>query len=181
MSVDARGRTPQFRNDLDFEHLSLAQFLDDAIGIDSIEGGGALKLDVTAEGSSANAAMHSLAGSGSIRGSDGRIRGVDLGLVARTIQNALSFGATTHSANTGYHDMGGTFTIAHGVLTNADFHISGPIVQMTGAGTIDIGNRGIDFRLVPKAGMGALSVGIPFRIAGTWDHVHYMPRVWPVS
>lgn len=175
LDVDARGPSPVFRNTLDIQHVSLSAFLNDAIGIDSIEGLGALTLNVTAKGDSANAAMHSLSGSGRIAGADGHIRGVDLGLVSRTIQTVLSGGATSRAANTGFHDMGGTFTLADGVLSNGDFHISGPIVQMTGAGQIDIGNRGINFRLVPKAGAGGLSIGIPFRVTGSWDHVHYMP------
>ena len=46
---------------------------------------------------------------------------------------------------------------------------------MTGAGDVDIGNRALDFRLVPKAQARGVSIGIPFRVNGSWDHVHYKP------
>jgi AsmA protein len=46
---------------------------------------------------------------------------------------------------------------------------------MTGAGAVDLGNRAIDFRLMPKAVVGGSSIGIPFRVKGSWDRVHYAP------
>ena len=48
-------------------------------------------------------------------------------------------------------------------------------LSMTGTGNIDIGNRNIDFRLVPKAAVRGASFGIPFRVKGSWDRVHYAP------
>jgi AsmA protein len=46
---------------------------------------------------------------------------------------------------------------------------------MTGAGAVDLGNRTIDFRLVPRASARGVNIGIPFRVKGSWDHVHYAP------
>jgi AsmA protein len=71
--------------------------------------------------------------------------------------------------------MSGTFAIADGVLSNRDFRLAGPVLSMSGAGNIDIGNRELDFRLVPKASARGLSIGIPFRVKGSWEHVHYAP------
>ncbi|MDE2111625.1 MAG: AsmA family protein [Alphaproteobacteria bacterium] len=178
LDVDGRGPTPVFHNTLKFDNVALQPFLADTLGIDSIEGIGSLSLAIAAQGTSAYAVMHALSGNGSIMAGQGRIRGVDLGAVARTIQTVLGGGATGATASTDFHDMGGTFVIASGVLANKDFHLSGPVLSMTGAGTIDIGNRTIDFRVVPKAGVSGargLSIGIPFRITGSWDHVHYAP------
>ncbi|MGC9954305.1 MAG: AsmA family protein [Rhizomicrobium sp.] len=175
LDVDGRGGVPAFRNTLRFERVSLAPLLNDAMGVNRIEGTGSLILNVAAQGTSANAVMHTLSGNGSLVGDHGRIRGVDLGAVARTIQMALGGGATGTSANSYYLAMGGSFGIVGGVLSNKDFRISGPVLSMTGAGAIDIGNRNIDFRLMPKAALGGSSIGIPFRVKGSWDHVHYAP------
>ena len=49
-----------------------------------------MTLDVTAHGRSPNAIMHALAGKGAVTFLNGRVRGVDLAGVARTIQGALS-------------------------------------------------------------------------------------------
>jgi AsmA protein len=173
--VDARGRIPSFHTVLNFRGVALRPFLTDTMGLDSIEGGGALSLDVVASGDSADAIMHTLAGKGSISGANGRVRGVDLGQVTRTVQTFLGSGATGDNASTDFHAMGGSFTIARGVLTNSDFKLNGPVVQMTGNGQLDIGNRTIDLRLKPVAGMAGYSLSVPFRIGGTWDHVRYTP------
>jgi AsmA protein len=174
LDVDGHGAVPTFRNTLKFERVALRPFLVDTLGVGRIEGIGWLTLDIAAHGTNAYAVMHSLSGKGSLAGDHGRIRGVDLGAVARTIQTVLG-GATGTSASTDYLIMGGSFVIAGGVLTNKEFRLAGPVLSMTGAGNIDIGNRGIDLRLVPKVGAKGLSIGIPFRVTGSWDHVHYTP------
>ncbi|MGA7675465.1 MAG: AsmA family protein [Rhizomicrobium sp.] len=175
LDVDDRGAVPQFRNMLKFEHIALQPFLNDTLGVDRIEGGGSVTLDLAARGTSADAVMHTLSGKGSIAGSHGRIRGVDLDAVARTIRTLLGGGATGTSASTDFLDLSGSFVIADGVLSNKDFRIAGPVLSMTGAGAVDIGGRSIDFRLVPKAAARGVSIGIPFRVKGSWDHVHYAP------
>jgi AsmA protein len=178
LTVDGRSAVLLFRNTLQFDRVTLRPFLTDTLGLDRIEGTGSLSLDVAAQGANADAVMHTLSGKGSITVGQGRIQGVDLGTVARTIQKFLGSGATGEVANTDFHDMGGSFVMAHGVLTNRDFHLAGPVLQAVGAGDIDIGNRSLDFRVEPKAGVGGArgpSIGIPFRIKGSWDHVHYVP------
>jgi AsmA protein len=174
LDVDARSAVPAYRNTLKIERVALRPFLNDTLGVGRIEGMSSLTLDLSAQGTDANIVMHTLSGSGSISATQGRIRGVDLGAVARTIQAVLD-GAAGASANTDYLTMGGSFVIAGGVLTNKEFRLAGPVLSMTGAGNIDIGNRGIDFRLVPRVGTKGLSIGIPFRVKGSWDHVHYAP------
>lgn len=175
LTVDSRGKVPLFHNTMSFKDIALRPFLADTMGLASIEGTGALTLEVNSSGNSADAIMHGLAGKGSIAGANGRFRGVDLGRVARSIQTVLGGGATGDLATTDFHAMGGSFVIAQGVLSDSDFRLAGPAVQMTGGGRIDIGNRSIDFRLEPRAGVAGLSIGIPFRIRGSWDHVHYAP------
>ncbi len=174
IAPDGHGGT-SIGNKLQFDRIALRPFLDNTLGIDRIEGTGSLTLAVQARGSNAFAVMHSLSGSGAISATHGRIRGVDLGAVARTVQMVLGGEATGQVATTDFHDMGGHFVIASGVLSNKDFRLAGPLVSMTGTGDIDIGNRSIDFRLVPKAAVRGVAIGIPFRVKGSWDHVHYAP------
>ena len=76
-----------------------------------------MTLDVTARGRSPNAIMHALAGKGAVTFLNGRMRGVDLAGVARTIQGALSGQAVSSSASTDFTEMAGSFTIANGVMT----------------------------------------------------------------
>lgn len=180
LDVDARGAVPAFRNALEFDGVALQPFFSDTIGVHQIEGTGTIRLDLASRGASPDAVMRALSGAGSIAFRDGRLRGVDLGAVARTIQRALG-AAADPDAFTRYSEMGGSFTVADGVLANRDFHLTGPVLRMTGIGSVDVGNRAIDFRIAPQATASLadhnLTFGIPFRIKGPWRHVHYIPDV----
>jgi AsmA protein len=176
LEVDARGKEPKFVNTLAFDHVALAPLFGDTIGVSEIEGTGALGLDLASQGASADAVMHGLSGSGKIAFRDGRLRGVDLGQVARSIASFLD-GAAGPDRLTTYSAMDGSFTIANGVLTNKDFRLGGPLLSMTGEGTVDLGGRAIDFKVIPKAtaeiDKKKITIGVPFRIEGPWAHVRY--------
>lgn len=170
VDVDARTATPSFHNTAAFDNVALQPFLADTIGVKQIEGTGTIRLDASSRGATADAIMHGLAGKGSIALRDGRLRGVDLGAVARAIQQVLN-GAEGPGSFTDYSALSGSFTVAGGVLTSNDFRLKGPLLETTGAGAVDIGGRAIDFRIVPVV----LKLGLPFRIKGPWRHVHYAP------
>ena len=176
LDIDARSAVPAFHDVLDFNAVALQPFLSDAIGVNQIEGTGNIRLDVESAGVSADAIMRNIRGSGTIAFRDGQLRGVDLGAVARTIRTFLG-AAINPDAFTGYTTMSGSFVAANGVLTSNDFHLAGPVLDTSGSGTVDVGNRAIDFRIVPKApaviAKQKLSLGVPFRIRGPWKHVHY--------
>lgn len=182
LKADVSGPIPEFENRLSFNNIGMSRFLADTIGVGRIEGAGNIQLDVNARGGSADAVMHSLEGSGTIAIRDGIIRGVDLGVVVRTVQTLLSGGAVSESATTSFSRFGGSFRIRNGVLENRNLSLSGPVLAMTGRGQLDIGNRTIDFHVVPKASVGggplkSLGVAVPVHITGTWDHLHYAPEL----
>ncbi len=176
LDVDAHAPVPGFHNAATFTDVALQPFLRDTIGVGQIAGTGTIALDVTAQGTSADAIMHRLGGRGSIAFRDGRLDGVDLGAVARTVQ-ALIGAAGAGGAFTDYAAMSGSFRIANGVLASDDFQLAGPLIRTAGSGTVDIGRRAIDFRIVPRATASVarikLSVGVPFRIRGPWGHMRY--------
>jgi AsmA protein len=175
--VNTRGPLPQIDNTMDFKGVQINPLLHDALRIDSIEGVGALKLEIHMAGASQNAIMHSLSGKGSITGVNGRFKGVDLGAVAKSVKTMLGGDATGTVASTSFNDMGASFVLANGVLATNDFHLKGNVVQMTGKGTIDIGGRGIDFRIHPEADYNGYGIGVPFHITGSWDRLHYAADV----
>lgn len=176
LEIDARNPIPVFHNVLDFQAVDVNPFLSDAIGVKQIEGTGNIRLDLASAGESASAIMHGIKGNGAIAFQNGRLRGVDLGAVARTIQSFLG-AAINPGSFTSFSTMSGSFVAANGVLTSNDFHLTGPVLDTTGNGTVDVGNRTIDFRIVPKAtaviAKQKLSLGVPFHIRGPWKHVHY--------
>jgi AsmA protein len=180
LDVDASSTLPVFHNTLRFEHIALAPFLTDSIGVRQIEGTGVIALDVSSRGDTATAIMSGLNGKGSIDFRDGRLRGVNFGQVARSIQHLLGSSANADSF-TDYADMGASFTLVGGVLNSNDFHMTGPVLHASGAGTVDIGNRTIDFRIVPATTASVVhekfDIGVPFHITGPWRHLHYKADV----
>lgn len=176
-TVDTRGPVPLFANRVSLHGVALRPFLKDTMQLDTIEGSASVTLDLRFAGDNAAAIMHSLSGQGSLAASNGRFRGVDLGQVAKTVSVLLGGAATNDVASTDFHAMGANFTLWQGILTTNNFQLSGPVVAMTGQGGIDIGNRTIDFRLRPGAAVAGLSFGVPFRIRGSWDKLHYSPDV----
>ncbi|MBV9419522.1 MAG: AsmA family protein [Alphaproteobacteria bacterium] len=177
--ADARGTTPAFKNQLTFTNVAMKPFLTDTIGVDRLDGTGSITLDVTSTGTSPDALMHNLAGKGAVVIGHGRVRGVDMGKVARTVQTILSAGATGQSAATEFDRFSGSFAIQHGILWNGDLKLSSPYLNMTGAGHLDLGAQTINYRIEPKLAAGGrlhlLDVGVPFAITGTWAHVTYKP------
>jgi AsmA protein len=178
LDVDASSLT--YHNKMRLDRVALRPFLSDTIGVHQIEGTGTVVLDVASQGDRARTIMGALEGSGSIDFRDGRLRGVDLGAVARTIQHLLG-SSISDGAFTEYAELEASFTLAHGVLSNQDFHLAGPVLQASGSGQVDIGNRTIDFRIEPKAtaivAHERLAIGVPFRITGPWRHLHYKADV----
>jgi AsmA protein len=168
LEVDARGEEPRFHDTAEFRNVALAPFLADTIGVKQIEGTGTIALDASSHGADADTIMRALSGKGAIDLHDGRITGVKMDAVARTIQAVLN-GAEGPGAFTDYSSMTGTFAMTDGVLASNDFQLTGPLIQMSGAGVVDLGNRAIDFKVVPKVA----KLGVPFHIKGPWTHVHY--------
>ena len=80
--------------------------------------------------------------------------------------------------------MGGAFSLDHGVLDTDDFHLANSVMVANGAGGVDLGNRTMDFRVVPRAvlqqpdeGAGgeqqSYGVAVPVHISGPWDHLRF--------
>ncbi len=170
LDVDARGSEPRFHNAAEIRDVALAPFLTDTIGVKQIEGTGTIALDVSSQGGNADTVMRALSGKGSIDLRNGTLRGVDLGAMARTVQAVLN-GAEGPGSFTDYSSITGSFAATKGVLTSNDFQLTGPLIQMSGAGNVDLGNRAIDLKVVPKIA----KLGVPVHIKGPWGHVHYAP------
>jgi AsmA protein len=169
----------------DLANVEARPLLHDALAVDHIEGLANLSYTVSATGQNPDAIMHSLAGTGRIDLRNGRIRGVNLLRVAQELSKVLGNSAASGGSqqSTQFTTMGGSFVISNGIMTNHDFHLQGPMLRMTGAGTINLGARTLDFVVKPLA-VTALSrsgIGVPFRIHGPWTHLSYTPDLSGVA
>jgi AsmA protein len=80
--------------------------------------------------------------------------------------------------------LSASFRIEKGQATTTDLNLVGPLVKMTGAGTIDLGTKMLALRVEPKLvmtteGQGRaadpVGFGIPVMIDGPWAE----PRIYP--
>ena len=185
LSIDGAAATPAVAASFQLAGLSAQPFLTDAIGFDRIEGTGAFSFDLSASGTSQAALMKSLRGRGATEFRDGAIRGFNLAsLKGLSLQSVLG-GQLGTADSTDFSRLSGTYTIDNGVLTNSDLALIGPLIRASGAGTVDIGQRTIAYRLEPKIvgtlqGQGAsgdaTGLTLPFRIEGPWDNLRTIPE-----
>jgi AsmA protein len=159
--------------------IAAEPLLKDAADIDWLAGTGDVKLAVSGRGASEAAIVGSLNGNSQFVVHDGALIGFNLGGAMR----ALSEGRvpdieTSPSEKTDFSSMTGSFAITNGIAKNEDLLLQSPLLRATGAGTVDLPQRSLDYTVRPKvvaslAGQGGdqnlRGIEIPVHISGSWD------------
>ena len=160
-------------------------FLKDIAGFESIEGTGAISLDLTASGGSQRAMVSALSGSATFEFTDGAIRGVNIAKTLRSLSTGILSGWQENAAEkTDFATLGASFKVAKGQAQTTDLRLAGPLVRMTGAGTVDLPAQTLKFQVDPQLvasleGQGGKAdlqgLGVPVVIAGPWAR----PSIYP--
>jgi AsmA protein len=177
---DNRISVQQQLDDVEIEPL-----LKDLANKDMLAGRGQLVLNVTGQGDSVAALKKSLAGTARLALRDGAIKGIDIGAQLRDIKALLAGGkdqavATDAARQTDFSELTASFRIARGVARNDDLTAKSPLLRLSGAGDIDIGNHRLDYLL--KTSLVATATGqggkerdqvsgitLPVRLRGSLD------------
>lgn len=184
VTLDPKGTVPALRAEIDMSGVRVETFLSEMAGVRRIAGSGAIRLDIASRGQSEIDIVRNLSGKGSLNVTNGSIAGADLGAVARLVQSTLtgSFltGAVGENARTPFGSLSASFTIAGGIVRVGALRLVNPVVEMTGAGTVNLATRQIDFRFEPHAlqgvpGLNLVDIGIPFYVRGSWDNPSFAP------
>ncbi|HEX6828534.1 MAG TPA: AsmA family protein, partial [Burkholderiales bacterium] len=158
--------TPAVATRQNLNGVNIAPLLKDAVNFENLEGKGNIALDVTTQGLTVGAMKKALNGTASLNLADGAYRGIN---IAETIRNAkAALGAVqgkaqpqTQAANTtqktDFTELKASFQIRNGVAHNEDLSMKSPLLRLTGAGDIDIGNDAINY--LAKATVVATSKG----------------------
>ena len=156
-----------------------------AADFDKLDGKLQAKILLHSEGNSQRAIMSNLGGTAFAVFQDGAIRGLNVAQMIRSLTaSPLSGWQEGKEQTTDLTQLGASFRIEKGQATTSDLNLVGPLVKMTGAGTIDLGTRTLAFRVEPKLvmtteGQGRASdpvgLGIPVVIDGPWAE----PRIYP--
>ncbi|MGH6952267.1 MAG: AsmA family protein [Vitreimonas sp.] len=188
--ADGSGSVPRIAVELAAQNVQAEPLLRDAIGFDRIAGRGRLTASLIGTGNSQAALMRNLRGNASFMFNDGQWKGVNLALVARGVQAAMSGQAIGPNSATDFAELGANFTVADGVMATDSLRLLNPFVRLDGRGLVNVGAQSIDMRLEPRAvnsaqGQGGdaaiTGLGIPFRVTGPWSNVSFRPALEDVA
>jgi AsmA protein len=168
ISADANGNRIHVKEDI--KGVAVGPLLRDYARKDLLDGRGDIAFDVNAAGATTLAIKRALAGSARIQMKDGSIKGINLNDPMRNVKSAVSTKTTQHdpSQKTDFSNLSATFAIKNGVARNDDLKALAPLIQIGGAGNLDIGNNGIDY--LAKATLSTGGVTIPVKLSGALDN-----------
>jgi AsmA protein len=144
------------------------------------------KISVRSSGNSQRAILSNLDGSAFVNFQDGAIRGLNVAKMIRALTSGtLSGWQEGKDETTDLTQLGASFRLERGQATTGDLTLVGPLVRMSGAGTVDIVNKSLALRVEPKLvmtiqGQGAatadpVGLGIPVILQGPWS----APNIYP--
>ena len=185
ITADASAAEPSFALNSDLAGVRALPLLTNLAGFDKLDGKMQAKITVRSSGSSPRAIMSNLNGTAFTVFQDGAIRGLNVAKMIRSLTSGTLAGwQEKQDQVTDLSQLSASFRINKGQAATTDLTLIGPLVKMTGIGTIDLGTKQIAFRVEPKLvltteGQGRaadpVGFGIPVMIDGPWAE----PRIYP--
>jgi AsmA protein len=183
--IDASAGSPTFSLNSDLVGVRALPLLRSAADFDKLDGKMQAKMTLHSAGNSQRAILSNLGGTVFAVFQDGQIRGLNVAAMIRSLTSGtLSGWQEGKEQTTDLTQLSASFRVEKGQATTTDLNLVGPLVKMTGAGTIDVAAKAIAFRVEPKVvmtteGQGRASdpvgLGIPVVIDGPWAQ----PRIYP--
>jgi AsmA protein len=185
LTVDVSGATPAYAMRADLANVRALPLLDGLADFDRLDGKMQAKISVRSSGTSQRAIMSNMAGTAFIVFQDGAIKGLNVAQMIRSLTaSTLSGWQASEEKATDLSQLSASFRIDKGQAQTTDLNLVGPLVKMTGVGTIALDTKQIGFRVEPKLvmtteGQGRVTdpvgLGIPVMIEGPWAS----PRIYP--
>jgi AsmA protein len=183
--VDASSGGASYAMHADLVNVRALPMLSSLAGFDKIDGKMQAKIAARSTGGSQHAIMANMAGTAFVAFQDGSIRGVNVAQMVRSLTSSTLNGWQQQQDQvTDLTQLSASFKADHGQAVTTDLNLVGPLVRVTGVGTIDLGTRMMGFRVEPKLvltteGQGRsndpVGFGIPVMIEGPWSN----PRIYP--
>jgi AsmA protein len=185
VTIDASTGNPAFALRADLTGVRALPLLRSLADFDKLDGKMQAKISVLSTGTSQRIIMSNLSGTAFVVFQDGAIRGLNVAQMIRSLTSGtLSGWQENKEQATDLTQLSASFKIDKGQAQTTDLNLVGPLVRLTGVGTIDLGTKQIGFRVEPKLvmtteGQGRagdpVGLGIPVMIDGPWDE----PRIYP--
>jgi AsmA protein len=185
VTIDASTSNPTFALRADLTGVRALPLLKGLADFDKLDGRLQTRISVRSSGNSQHAIMANMSGTTFAVFQDGAIKGLNVAQMIRSLTaSALSGWQESSEQATDLSQLSASFRIDKGRAQTTDLNLVGPLVKMTGVGTIDLGTKQIGFRVEPKLvmtteGQGRaaepVGLGIPVMIEGPWG----APRIYP--
>lgn len=187
--LDATTGAPSFAMHSDLVGVRALPLLQGLAEFDRIDGKLQAKLALRSAGTSQRALMANMQGTAFVNFQDGAIRGINVAQMIRSLTTGTLSGwqdnqNSGQEQSTDMSQLSASFRIDKGQAVTTDLNLIGPLVRLTGAGTIALDTKMMGFRVEPKLvmtteGQGRTSepvgFGIPVMIQGSWSQ----PRIYP--
>jgi AsmA protein len=184
-SLDVANGNPVYTLRTDLVGISALPLFKGLADFDKLDGKMQAKLALRSQGNSQRAIMSSIDGTAFTNFRDGAIKGLNVAQMIRSLTSGtLSGWQQSNEQATDLAQLSASFRIEKGQATSTDLNLVGPLVRMTGAGAIDLGQKTLAFRVEPKLvmttqGQGRaadpVGFGVPVIVEGPWSN----PRIYP--
>jgi AsmA protein len=178
LTVDVSSGNPTYAMRSDLAGVRALPLLRSAADFDKLDGRLQAKLALRSSGASQRAIMSNLDGTVFAVFQDGAIRGLNVARMIRALTSGtLSGWQEGQEQATDLSQLSASFRVEKGQATTGDINLVGPLVRVTGAGTVDLGEKTLAFHVEPKLvmttqGQGRtadpLGLGVPVVIEGPW-------------
>jgi AsmA protein len=184
LTANGAGAVPRIALDFDLSKFQANPFLKDAADFERLEGTANADLKVTAQGRSQRKLVGALNGGGKVTFLDGAIRGINLAAMVRNVASAFLDPKARETQKTDFAELGGTYVIRNGILTNSDLLLKSPLLRLTGKGTVDLPKKFVNYRIEPKlvastsgqgGSAGAAGIKVPVIVSGPFHDLSYKP------
>src|SRR6185437_14114335 len=167
--------------------VDIGALLQAAFATTRLSGRGDADLVVTAAGNTYDTILHSLSGKIDFNVKEGAFNGVDLSYEVQSAQALLQQQpppARSGPVRTLFNTLSGSANLDRGVLHNDDLDLETDYLETHGKGTLDLGTKAVDYRLVTSVykrpppgarGGDAKAADIPLRLTGNLGNLKIRP------
>ncbi len=187
ITLDGAGAEATVAANLQLSGIAARPLLKDAAGIDWLAGTGNVTLALSGRGASETAMVQSLNGKSDVAVRNGAIIGFNLGGAMRALsEGKVPDFRSSPDEKTDFSELTGSFVITDGIAKNDDLKLASPLLRATGAGSVDLPARSLDYTVRPKVvaslqgqggEKGLHGIEIPVHITGSWEKPKIQPDI----
>ena len=184
VTLDGSGPMPGVDARVTLSGVQAEPLLKVAADFERLSGTFATEAQITTKGRSQKEMVSALGGQGKFAFTNGAIKGINLGAMVRNITTAFTDPTAKETQKTDFSELGGTYSIAQGILRNNDLSMKSPLLRVEGKGTVDLPKKTVDYRVEPKVAMTTEGQGgqmqaaglmVPVNVKGPWHDLSYQP------